>query len=79
MQSRLSPRPTPLLIRHGLDGGDHVFQFGDLTQGAPGGHPVVLGHRQDEIALVSLQAVEKDVELFGHLAAVVAGFVLDKQ
>jgi hypothetical protein len=39
----------------------------------------MLGHRQDEIALVSLQAGEKDVELFGHQAAVVARFVLDNR
>ena len=45
-----------ILIRHGLDRGDGVLKLGDLTQSATGGHPIILGDRQDEIALMRLKA-----------------------
>jgi hypothetical protein len=39
--------------------------------------PIVLGHRQNEIALVRLEAFEEGVELGGHGRAVAAGVGLD--
>lgn len=37
------PLARRLFPRHSLDGGDHVFQFRDLAEGAAGRHSVVLG------------------------------------
>ncbi len=53
-----------------LDRGNHVFQFGNVAQGAPRRQSIVLGHRQYERALVRLQAFEEGVELVEHELAV---------
>lgn len=73
------PLASGLFIRHGLDGGDHVLKLGNLTQGATGGHPVVPSHREDEIALVGFEAVEKSGELVVHQVAVVVGITLNNR
>ena len=54
------------LSRDCLDRGDDVLQFGDLMKSASSRQPIVFGHRQDERALVRLQAFEEGVELVGH-------------
>ena len=60
------PLSICLFSRDCLDRSDDVLQLGDLTQSAAGWQPIVLGHRQDERALVRLQAFEEGVELVGH-------------
>jgi hypothetical protein len=60
------------LAGHGLDRGDHVLQLGNLTQSASGRHAIVLGHREDERALVRLETFEEGFELVGHGWAVAA-------
>ncbi len=68
----LRPPSVRLLRYHGLDGGDYVLQLGHLTKGTASWQPVVLGHSQDECALVRLQAFEESVQLVGHARAVAA-------
>ena len=58
----LRPPSVRLLRHHGLNCGDHVLQLRNLAQSAPGWQPIVLGHRQDERALVRLQAFEEGVD-----------------
>jgi hypothetical protein len=62
-----------------LDPGDHVLQFGNLAQCAPGRQAIVLRHSQDERALVRLQAFEESIELVRHGPAVAAGAGLDNR
>ena len=55
-----------ILSRHRPDCGDDVLQFGDLTEGATSRDAFVLGHPQDEVALVRLQAFGASVDLVGQ-------------
>ncbi len=69
--------PIGFFISHGLDGGDNILKLRNLPEGTPGGHPVVFGHREDEITLMGLQAVKKGVELVGHQVAAAVTSALD--
>ncbi|EIZ86478.1 hypothetical protein WYO_0838 [Methylobacterium sp. GXF4] len=53
-----------------LDRSNHVLQLGNLTESASRRQAIMLGHCQDERALVRLQAFEEGVELVGHGRAV---------
>ena len=71
-------RALGLFGRDRLDCGDDVLQLGDLTQRAPGRQAVVFGHRQDERALMRLEALEEGIELVGHKRAVAVSGRADK-
>jgi hypothetical protein len=72
-RSAAPPFPISFLSRNRLDRGDDVLQLGDLAQRAPGRQAIMLGHRQNERALVRLEAFEEGFEPVGHRWAVAAG------
>ena len=65
--------PVRFLGSNGLNSRNDVLKLGDLPQRTPGWQPVVLGHCQDERALMRLQAFEESVELVRHGWAVAGG------
>ena len=65
-----------LFVGDRFEGSDDVFEVGYLPQDALGRHPVVLGHRLDEIALVGFEGGQEGVELLKNRAAVVAMLAL---
>lgn len=61
MPSASFPCPFGFLTCHRLDSGDDVLKLGDGSERTPCRQSIMLGHVQDERALVRLQAFKESV------------------